>query len=170
MRSNRLPWPVENCRRVAARRNALWCAAAGVMGICLTGCGSPSAFQFDKLDISPNRESLSEFSLGRYEIPIPIANDRTNDHGKWSNRLTFNFALFALVAPNEESHLADSWERHEGKIRDRVIQVCRNASLDELQEPELATLKSRLMDAVQDQLGEREVRRLLMTEVVSQQL
>ena len=38
-------------------------------------------------------------------------------------------------------------------IRDRVILVCRNATTDELQEPELATLKSHLTDAVQAELG-----------------
>jgi hypothetical protein len=143
-------------------------AAIAVVWLC--GCGSPPVFEFDRLDVSPNRESLTEFSLGHYEIPIPIASDRTSDHSTWSNRLIFAFDLHALVAPNEASHVADCWERHEGKVRDRVIQVCRNASVGDLNEPELGTLKARLMDAVQDQLGAREIRRLLLTEVVSQKL
>src|SRR6478736_6756359 len=135
---------VKTGRRPASCRRAPWSAAVCAGALFAAGCSSPPAFQFDKLDISVTRDSLSEFSLGKYKIPIPIANDRTDDHGKWSNRLEFDFELFALVAPAEASRLADSWERHEGKIRDRVIQVCRNASLDELQEPELSTLKSRL--------------------------
>ncbi|MEX2317523.1 MAG: flagellar basal body-associated FliL family protein [Pirellulales bacterium] len=170
MRNKPIPRAAVRGRRARPPRRVAWCFAAGIVAQSLVGCGSPSTFQFDRLDISPARESFTEFSLGRYEIPVPIANDRTNDHGMWTNRLLFQFELYALVAPDEASQLADNWQRHEGKIRDQVIRVCRNASLDELQEPELATLKARLMDAMQGQLGEREVRRLLMTEVVSQQL
>ena len=62
------------------------------------------------------------------------------------------------------------WQRHEGKIRDRVIQVCRNARLEDLQEPELAKLKSHLVDAVQAELGTNSIRRLLIAEVVTQKL
>jgi hypothetical protein len=170
MRNEQISRSVEPGRRAPAPHRAAWCVVGCAVAQSLLGCGSPSTFQFDRLDISPARESFTEFSLGRYEIPVPIANDRTNDHGKWTNRLLFEFELYALVTPDEASQLAGNWQRHEGKIRDRVIQVCRNAKLDELQEPELATLKARLMDAVQDQLGEREVRRLLMTEVISQEL
>jgi flagellar basal body-associated protein FliL len=78
--------------------------------------------------------------------------------------------LYALVRPENKSHIADDWARHEGKIRDHVIRVCRNASVDELQEPELSTLKARLMDALAAQMGENDLRQLLITEVVSQKL
>jgi flagellar basal body-associated protein FliL len=73
--------------------------------------------------------------------------------------------LHALVTRDSESQLTEMWEQHEGKIRDRVIRICRRASYEDLQEAELATLKSHLMDAVQAQLGPKVVRRLLMTEV-----
>lgn len=146
------------------------CIAVSAAGCGLIGCGSRSAYEFDKLDIAPARDDLTEFSLGRYEIPIPVVEDRTNDRAQRVNRLEFGFELYALVGPGRATELADSWQRHQGKIRDRVIRVCRDASLDELQEPELATLKARLMDAVGAQLGERQVRRLLITDVASQEL
>ncbi len=145
-------------------------AVLAVITLWLTGCGADDGFQFDKLDVSPSRDSLTEFSLGHYKIPIPVQNDRINDNAPRSNRLEFHFELYALVDRQDAPRLSDDWDRHEGLIRDRVIQVCRNVSLDELQEPELTTLKSRLMDAMQGQLGERQVRRLLMTEIVSQRL
>jgi hypothetical protein len=133
----------------------------------LAGCSSKHAFHFDELDLVPAQEELTEFSLGHYQVPIPVANDREGDQATPRNRFEFAFDLYALVSPEKRSQLAAAWERHEGKIRDRVIRVCRNASVDELQEPELGTLKAHLTDAVQTQLGETEVRQLLITEVVS---
>jgi hypothetical protein len=136
---------------------------------CLIGCGSRSTFQFDELDVS-RAHLLNEVSLGSYRVPVPIKQDRSNDNAPRRNQYRFDFELHALVAPEHESNLAGNWQRHEGMIRDRVIRVCRNATVAELREPELATLKARLMDALQAQLGERDVRRLLLTEVTTQQL
>jgi len=150
-----------------------WRVALLVAGASWTlagGCSSKSKFEFDELDLVPAHEELTEFSLGQYAIPIPIAGGRPGEKQTRSNRVQFDFKLFALVKRDQESRIADAWERHEGKIRDRVIRVCRNASLDELEEPELATLKAHLMDAVQAQLGDKEVRQLLITERDSQQL
>jgi hypothetical protein len=42
--------------------------------------------------------------------------------------------------------------------------------VDELHEPELSTLKARLMDVLAAQIGAKDVRQLLITEVVSQKL
>lgn len=156
-------------RKIGPARWAVLFALVAVLGLALVGCGSPPTFQFDELDVA-RANTLSEFSLGSYQIPVPITKDRSNDHAPRRNRLRFDFELYALVAPGQSSVMADNWQRHEGKIRDRIMQICRNATLDDLQEPELATLKARLMDALQAELGEREVRRLMMTEVVSRKL
>jgi hypothetical protein len=152
------------------RAYAKLCLAVVIFTAGMAGCGSPVVFEFDSQDLSQGQSALTELSLGHYEIPVPMPKDRTNDDSLWANRLRFDFDLFALVEPGQASHIEDNWKRHEGQIRDQVIQVCRSASLDELQEPELATLKARLMDAVQHQLGQREVRRLMITEVVSREL
>ena len=147
---------------------ALW---AGIVVFCgASGCGSRCAFEFDALDLAPPQEELTELSLGEYRIPIPVADQRGPSQLSYRHRFQFDFALHALVSPAEKSQVADAWARHEGQIRDKVIRVCRNATIDELQEPELATLKARLIDALASQMGESEVRRLLLTEVVSQEL
>ena len=135
-----------------------------------SGCGSRPAYTFDKLDSVPVQEELTEFSLGHYEIPIPVMDDRDKDRPIVSNRFEFVFDLHVLVAPDEESQIAADWERHEGKVRDLVMAICRGARLEELQEPELATLKSHLTEAVQGQLGSAKVRRLLRTDVDSQEI
>ena len=134
------------------------------------GCSSKSKFKFDEMDVAPAVEELAEFSLGEYKIPIPVAVDDGAEAQVRRNRMRFDFQLFALVSPKEEPQLADAWERHEGVIRDKVINICRSATVDELQEPELATLKARLTDVLATQLGEKRLRQLLITDVISQQL
>jgi hypothetical protein len=121
------------------------------------------------LDLNSAEEELSEFSLGKYQIPIPMADER-HDAATRRNRFQFDFELYAVVSPKEEKHIADFWELHEGVIRDRVINICRSASFEELREPELATLKARLTDVLASQLGERRLRQLLIIDIVSQEL
>jgi hypothetical protein len=144
--------------------------AASFVFAALVGCESRTAFEFDALDLTPAQDEMSEFSLGHYAIPIPIANSDGPSDGESRNRLILTFDLFALVSPSELPVLTDSWQRHEGNVRDCVIRVCRNASTEELQEPELATLKSHLTDAVQDQIGSKSIHRLLISEVTSKEL
>jgi len=141
-----------------------------VAALCAPGCSSKSKFKFDQMDFAPAVEELAEFSLGEYKIPIPVAVDDGAEAQVRRNRMQFDFQLYALVAPKEQSQLAEAWERHEGVIRDKVINICRSATVDELQEPELATLKARLTDVLASQLGENRLRQLLITDVISRQL
>ncbi|MCI0333116.1 MAG: flagellar basal body-associated FliL family protein [Planctomycetes bacterium] len=148
-----------------------WAMAIGGVTVCLAGgCGSNSTYEFDALDLAPPQEELREFLLGQYSIPIPVAEDQGSNVLSHRNRFQLDFELHALVRPEQVSQVADDWARHEGKIRDHVIRVCRNASVGELQEPELSTLKARLMDALAAHMGTEELRQLLITEVVSQEL
>ena len=144
---------------------------AGIVVICTVGgCGSRSAFEFDALDLAPPQEELTEFSLGEYRIPIPVAEERGQSQLTYRHLFQFDFELHALVSPAVQSQVAAAWTRHEGQIRDKVIRICRNATVEELQEPELATLKARLMDALASQMGDKRMRQLLFTEVASQEL
>jgi hypothetical protein len=129
------------------------------------GCNEKSKFQFDELDFVPEREELTELSLGKYAIPIPVSDGGPGSTQNRRNRFQFDFELIAVVQREHESEVTDSWERHRGKIRDRVIRVCRNASLDDLEE-----LKAHLMDAVQAQLGDKQIRQLVIAEVKSREL
>jgi len=144
--------------------------AAALIGCAADGCRSKSTFQYDGLDMLPPEEELKEFPLGEYKIPIPIVEDRAQNKLTRRNRFQFQFALYAVVSPKDKSQIEDAWDRHEGQIRDQVMSVCRSASLDELQEPELSTLKARLTDVLASQLGEKPLRQLVINQVVSQEL
>jgi hypothetical protein len=142
---------------------------AVVLLVAFVGCAKPPVWEFDELDVSRAR-LLNEVSLGKFQIPLPINRDRADEQSPRRNSVRLDFELHAVVAPEHLSRVTHNWERHEGMVRDRVIRVCRSASLTELQEPELSTLKARLMDAVQAHLGEHDVRRLVMTDPVVQEL
>lgn len=145
--------------------------AIGAVAIfAMAGCQSQSEFEYDALDLAPPHEELTEFNLGKYSIPIPLAGHRRSKELGRANRMRLEFELFVVISPRMVSHIAEDWARHEGKIRDNVIRVCRNASVEELQDPELATLKSRLMDVLAMQMGKQDVRQLLITDVMSQEL
>jgi hypothetical protein len=141
-----------------------------LLAIVAGGCGPHETFEYDSLDLDPPQEELTEFSLGTYSIPIPIAEERGAKVARHRTRFQLDFELHALVEPAKKSSIADSWAKHEGKIRDHVIRVCRNASVEDLRDPELSTLKARLMDALAAQMDKLDVRQLLMTDVVSQPL
>jgi hypothetical protein len=137
----------------------------GMLSVAMLGCGSPASYEYDELDLSPNQDELNEFSFGHYAIPIPVSQAFGDDGKVTHTQIEFAFDLYALVSPDFAPKIDDLWQRHEGKVRDRVIRICRNASWEDLQDPELATLKSRLIDAVQDQLGPKVVRRLIVSEI-----
>jgi hypothetical protein len=144
--------------------------AIGFVGCAVCGCKSKAPFQLDGIDVLPPVEELKEFSLGQYQIPIPIVEDRNQSKPTRHNRFQFDFTLYALVSSKEKAQMEDAWERHEGQIRDQVISVCRGATLDELQEPEFATIKARLTDVLAAKLGEKPLRQLVFNGVVSQPL
>ena len=143
-----------------------------VAGLLCTapGCGGQEDFEFDELDLTPTQDELIEFSLGKYIVPIPLIQAISLDEGVKRNRVEFAFSLYALVSPECEKRLKSQWKRYEGKLRDRVILVCRNATAEDLQEQELATLKSHLTDAVHAELGTQCIRKLLISEVVTRKL
>ena len=99
--------------------------AAVLCGLAVAGCSSKSNFEFDRLDVSPAEEELAEFPLGEYKIPISVIQDDDQAGVTRRNRFQFDFKLFAVVSPKEESQIKDAWERHEGVIRDQIIGICR---------------------------------------------
>ena len=143
--------------------------AGCALGLAMVGCGSQPKFEFDELDLISAEEEVDEFPLGEYAIPIPAADKRAGSGTAKYNGLQIDFELFALVAPPEKWKLSEAWERREGMIRDRVIRVCRDASLEVLHEPELGTLKAKLMDALGPHLGQ-DVHQLLITDVVTREI
>ena len=80
------------------------------------------------------------------------------------------FDLYAVIPPNEEQKVAAGWSHHEGKFRDAVLTICRRASLEDLGEPKLATLKSQLRTSARQLLGEHRIRQIVVSDVRTEPL
>ena len=85
--------------------------AMGVLGCASSGCKSKAPFQLDGIDVLPPVEELKEFSLGKYQIPISIVDDRNQSKLSRHNCFQFDFTLYALVSPKEKSQIEDAWEQ-----------------------------------------------------------
>ncbi|MEM6799149.1 MAG: flagellar basal body-associated FliL family protein [Planctomycetota bacterium] len=150
--------------------------AAGHLCVALTlltvlGCGGgadgPDYKNFENLQL---RESLAETPLGEYTVPVPVV--QADDSGELvrTNLLQVKFGLHGLVKPMDEAEAARLVKRHEGQLRDRIIRVCRNSSLEDLLDPQLSTLRSRILDAAQPLFEGVTIRRILVTNVITEPL
>lgn len=131
------------------------------------GCGGVEAIDLTKLTANPPRKKLVEVALGSYMIPVPtfLHNHHQIDT---TNVLQLQFELSGLVTPKLEQAVQKNFERRKGELQDRVIRVCRNARMEELQAP-FRTLKLRLLDVVQP-LFEGKIDDLVLTDIQTQPL
>ena len=70
-------------------RWATWLLAGAGLILIAVGCRSKSTFEFDELDLVPAQEDLTEFSLGRFAIPIPLGGKEFGDDASPRNRVQF---------------------------------------------------------------------------------
>lgn len=113
------------------------------------GCGGSEPEIPEEYLLVPDRPEAAEVDFGSYVIPIPNQNPATRAAFGTRNYMQLQFVLFGIVDPEDESSARRLAERHRSELRDRVIKTCRNTSPGELQDPELLTLKLRLVDATQ---------------------
>jgi hypothetical protein len=138
--------------------------------LCLVAClgcgGSHDAH--DEEDGEPPQQYI-EFDLGAYVIPIPATlNEELGPSRR--NVMQLEFVMHAVVPSQLQPQVENVWQKHAGRFRDRVIELCRVTSLEDLQEPGLETLKSRLLDAARPTFGRAAIDRLVLTDVQYQTL
>ena len=103
-------------------------------------------------------------------MPVPIVLESATERFEPDNLIQIEFTLFAVVDPDRVSMVKRVRERNEGRIRNRVIRVCRNTPRDDLLEPELTTLKAHLLDDLQPLIGGPAVRRVGVRHVTLDEL
>ena len=131
-----------------------------------TGCNSSPEVDLQEIAFVPDVEEDVEFALGSFSIPIPAS----LSDGRRRNLMQLRFDLHAVIAPEDEQKVSESWSHHEGQFRDSVLRICRRASLEDLSEPKLATLKSQLRASARKILGEYRVRQVVVGEVATEPL
>ncbi|MEQ8846910.1 hypothetical protein [Botrimarina sp.] len=147
------------------RRAALLAAAAAL------GCEEePADSVFAKIGRAPPREELVEVELGEFSVPVPVVLESAVGRFEPANLMEVQFRLFAVVEPAQRTRVERLAARNEGRIRDKVITVCRQTPRDDLAEAQWATLKAHLFDAVQPLLGGTVVRGLGVNQVMKEEL
>jgi hypothetical protein len=155
----------------AARRARHHLAALGAASLLLTGCfGEPPKRAFEEIARVPTREALVEVEIGSFVIPIPIVLQSETDRFEPDNLLQVEFGMFVVVDPKQAKQVKQLKKRNQGRIRDKVIRVCRNTPRDDLLDSQLSTLKAHLLDAVQPYLGGEAVRRVGLSRVILDEL
>lgn len=134
------------------------------------GCGSKDLDEkFGHLELLPSEEGMLEVSLGQYRVPVPTDAAKLNGVEARS-RIQLNFTLLAELEPENADSVASAYETAEGRIRDAVISSCRRATLNDLEEPNLLTLKIDMLDAIELLVGPDRIHKLVMPDVQQQEL
>ncbi len=136
----------------------------------IVGCGPEASDALEEAEFLPVKEELVETRITRFSVPVPAVDRDHVEPEEYRNWLQVRFDLYAVVRPKDELAVQAEWNRQEGKFRAEVIKLCRTATLDELTEPALTTLKGRIAELALRRLGRRRVRSLVLTEVAMKQL
>lgn len=154
-----------------ARPHSIRRFAAVLVASTVFGCAEKEAdVLLDDISVLPAREELVEVPLGAFMIPVPVVLDEATPRLEADNLIQLDFDLVAVVEPDHKKRIERYLERHEGRVRDEVIRVCRNTARDDLMESEWSTLKAHLLDAVQPLLGGLGIRRLATPRIVKEPL
>jgi len=165
-----------NPEQVCDRTQAVWSLAAVliVAVVSLPGCGGRAEARLDdyleELEFDASFDLVKEVQLGSYRVPIAARQSSAYQQGRGITWMQLKFNLFAVVAPEDESALRAAWERHQGMFNDTVLSTCRQMSLEDISDPRLAALKSRLTDLARPILGENRVRQILLNDIVCEPL
>lgn len=162
-----------NCRSIAGRkseyRSVRWVLALAATS-CL-GCGGEEAkvvtlaTYLEELEFDAPLEEVSHIHLGDYRIPIAVLVERETDHDPAPVWMKLQFSLYAETAPEHSAAVEAALERRQGAIRNAVLEICRSASVDEVLDPRLASVKSRMSEATKSLLGDDRIRALIMGQI-----
>lgn len=123
------------------------------------GCGSKKTSPFERFERLPTIAELVTVDLGEYHIPVPVEPTAESSPNS-ATQVQIEFRLHAAVLPKHEATMISNFQRLEGRLRDRVIHVCRHATAQELLDPELSTLKTELSDSLKPFIGNARIERL----------
>jgi len=159
------------------------------LALAAAGCGGVESGRLvdylDELEFDVPLETASYVSLGKFDIPIAAARQR-NDHAPAPGRevadhaptrsplhvgdavrMRLQFELTAETAPPYEQAVLEAAQRHRGAMNDAVLTVVRTSTVEELADPQLSAVKSRLSEITRPILGEERVRQLVLNELTA---
>lgn len=104
--------------------------------LVLTGCGSsdvdPTAATEETPALPPQEIAIGQYAFRAFD---PAANTQTR----------FDFSLAGLVEPDDLEGLQVELKKKKIRIRDRVMIVSRESTIEELEDPDLVMFRRRLL-------------------------
>lgn len=121
------------------------------------------------LELDVPLESTADVPFGKFDVPLAVA---TAAEGKPDKKIwmRLRFELTAEAAPKSEAAVLSAYERRRGAINDAILTIVRNSSVDDLTDPRLAAIKSRMTEAVRPLLGQQGIRQLVLNDIATEPL
>lgn len=121
------------------RRFPPWFLCFMLLLACLAGCGGedPAVVEdtAEKEEARPREIAIGDYKFRAYD---PTANTQTQ----------FDFTLAGLADEKEVAGLEAELEKKKIRIRDRVMIVSRESTIEELEDPDLVMFRRRLLKEV----------------------
>ena len=159
-------------RDFRVRSSRRWLGAALLFAVA--GCGGSHEARLgdflDELEFDAPLDSACSVGLGKFDVPVPVHLKTEGAPSERSIWIRISFDLFAEASPEHEAALAAAAERHRGALNDALLTIIRTSSVDELTDPRAAALKLRMTEAARPLLGERQMRQLVMPNLLTEQL
>lgn len=99
---------------------------------CNTSANDATALNKEKPKLPPQEIAIGDYAFRAYD---PAANTQTR----------FDFSLAGLVEPDSLTGLQKELEKKKIRIRDRVMIVSRESTIEELEDPDLVMFRRRLL-------------------------
>lgn len=117
-----------------------YCKLLASLGLALSlllGCGASEADLMTADNGEKQQLPLREITIGDYSFRAydPAANTQTR----------FDFSLAGLVDPKSLTGLENELKKKEFRVRDRVMIVSRESTIEELEDPDLVMFRRRLL-------------------------
>lgn len=154
-----------NCNGFSMRRTIPVVTIATLLAVPV-GCDETA--ESNAPEVLQANEELAEVDVGEFRIPLAAVDQRSAPESSLPGRnaLLLRFRLFAVVPPHREDDVASRIQTHRARLREEVIRTCREATLDELDEPALITLKGELHQVLGRYFGPQHLRQIIMTNVL----
>lgn len=156
------------CRRIVVA--VALAAIIGGSGGCAGEAELRLADYLEELEFDAPLKSAgyATVTIGEFDVPVPV---RVNlSEGAKNGWMRVRFELSAETAPEFEQAVLSAYENHRGAMNDAVVTAVRCCSLDELTDPRLAAVKTRLTACARPLLGADRVRQLVLNKIATEPL
>ena len=154
-------------------RQAARIFVAAAITIAVAGCAGEEAPRLvdhlEEIEFDVPLESAANVALGEFDVPVAVTVDSEQAEPA-STWLRLQFKLWAETTPDFKSDLAQAYGHHRGAMNDAIVTIIRTSTADELTDPRLAAIKTRMTDLARPLLGEERVRQLVLTDILTEAL